>query len=253
MIHRPGTRPGLDAAGLDPLPAGLVYGQGTEAPVLFPSRRQIIASFKCILSVEGNSFSGCRQSACAELIVTVALIFIPARPRSLPPVGTARVRVSARCWGHPGCPHRSRAWPHHAADCRGGLSEPTRVPSAHLLRLAASRRGAFLAPPGAQPLFAIRESPWQGGRSWLLGVCAASRGWGANCRQKTGCFCPPSVMGGSGCPSPAGGWVLAGVAQRLSYPPTQGTGGDTCTIPRVGFARGRAGHRVGCFLGGFAL
>ena len=110
VSHPPGTHPGLDAAGLDPLLAGLVYGQGTEAPVLSPSRRQIITSFKCILSVEGNSFSGCRQSACTELIVTVALISIPARPCSLPPSGMAGVQVCAwaGCRGHPGCPHHSR-------------------------------------------------------------------------------------------------------------------------------------------------
>ena len=79
VINPPGTHPGLGAAGLDLLPAGL-DGQGMEAPVPSPSWRQIIASFKCILSVEGNSFSGCRQSACAELIVTIALISIPLVP-----------------------------------------------------------------------------------------------------------------------------------------------------------------------------
>lgn len=181
VIHSPGTHSRLDAAGLDPLPAGLVYDQGTEAPVPSPSWRQIIASFKCILSVEGNSFSGCRQSACAELIVTVALISIPAHPRSFPPSGMAgvQVRAWARCQGHPRYPNRSRAWP-----------ESSRVP-AHISAWQQRGEGFSLAPPGIQPLFAIRESPRQRGRSRLLGVSATSWDWVPNCRQNPAAFALP--------------------------------------------------------------
>lgn len=170
VIRSPGTHPRLDAARLDPLPAGLVYDQGTETPVPSPSWRQIIASFKCILSVEGNSFSGCRQSACAELIVTVALISIPAHPRSFPPSGMAGVQVCAWAWcqGHPRYPNRSRAWP-----------ESSRVPSTHFCP-AAESRGVFLAPPPpAYNPYLPSENPH--GKEEGAGC------WGSLPRAGTGC------------------------------------------------------------------
>lgn len=239
VIRSPGTHPRLDAARLDPLPAGLVYDQGTETPVPSPSWRQIIASFKCILSVEGNSFSGCRQSACAELIVTVALISIPAHPRSFPPSGMAGVQVCAWAWcqGHPRYPNRSRAWP-----------ESSRVPSTHFCP-AAESRGVFLAPPPPPPqhttLICHQRIPTAKRKEPVAGGLCHELGLGAKLQTK------PSSRGGGWQWVPlagrqlGAGWVLAAVAQRLSCPPTQGTGGDTRRFaPSQGWVLlgGRAGH-----------
>lgn len=234
VIHSPGTHSRLDAAGLDPLPAGLVYDQGTEAPVPSPSWRQIIASFKCILSVEGNSFSGCRQSACAELIVTVALISIPAHPRSFPPSGMAgvQVRAWARCQGHPRYPNRSRAWP-----------ESSRVPSTHLC-LAAERRGVFLGPPRHTTLICHQRIPTAKRKEPAAGGLCHELGPGAKLQTKPSCFCPPGAVGGSGCPSPAGSWVRAGCSPGWHgdspVPPPKGQGVTPGVLhhPKGGFCSG---------------
>lgn len=234
VIHSPGTHPRLDAAGLDPLPAGLVYDQGTEAPVPSPSWRQIIASFKCILSVEGNSFSGCRQSACAELIVTVALISIPAHPRSFPPSGVAGVQVCAwaRCRGHPRYPHRSRAWP-----------ESSRVPRTHLCP-ATERRGVFLAPPPAYNPYLPSENPH--GKEEGAGC------WGSLPRAGTGCQTADENPAAFALPVrwvPLAGRVRAGCSlgwhRGSPVPPPKGQGVTPGVLhhPKGGFCLGpsRAG------------
>ena len=81
-----------------------------------------------------------------------------------------------------------------------------------------------------------------------------SRGWVPNCKQKTRLLLPFQGGGWQRVPLTGrqlgAGWLLAGAAQRLSRPPTQGTGGDTRRFaPSQGWVS--LGAALGIESGGF--